>query len=151
VIYGHLEKTLRQGSVGKGEAIAITDNTGDSTGPHLHLGVCRELKTPSGSWQRQNMDNGYGGWLDPKQFFAPDFFDIPVDKKYGLKKRWMSEWEWLKCSAWFYKTFKRLMTTREANAFIYGCWDARTVLDDSMFPIWAFYSKPGAKAKELIK
>jgi murein DD-endopeptidase MepM/ murein hydrolase activator NlpD len=43
-------------NVSGGEVIGISDNTGDSSGPHLHLGV-RPAKP--------NFNNGYKGWVDP--------------------------------------------------------------------------------------
>lgn len=37
VYYGHLDRVTRTGAVKKGWTIGYTDNTGWSTGPHLHL------------------------------------------------------------------------------------------------------------------
>ena len=43
-----------------GEVVGMSGNTGNSTGPHLHLGI--KKKTGEGTYV----------WLDPLQFFNPD-------------------------------------------------------------------------------
>ena len=48
-------------AVRRGELIGYGDNTGYSTGPHLHLG----LKLLDLSGQTLNKDNGYWGFIDP--------------------------------------------------------------------------------------
>jgi hypothetical protein len=45
----------------KHNLVALSNNTGNSTGPHLHLGVCRTDENGI----RINADNGYLGFLDP--------------------------------------------------------------------------------------
>lgn len=64
-IYGHQYNphvSLGQ-SVKAGYVIGITDNTGDSTGPHLHFGYRPPHADPS---------NGYGGYVDPLKFLTID-------------------------------------------------------------------------------
>lgn len=59
-IYAHLQRaTAANGQrVTEGQQIGISNNTGNSTGPHLHFGV-RPL--PS-------QNNGYGGYVDPNNY-----------------------------------------------------------------------------------
>lgn len=65
-IYGHLAKSyVSKGErVLAGQRIGLTDNTGDSTGSHLHF----EYR-PAG-WEK-NTGNGYAGAVDPLPFMAP--------------------------------------------------------------------------------
>ena len=57
-VYGHLARSyVRKGQIVKaGQRIGLTDNTGFSTGAHLHFGW-----RPCGF----NYDNGYKGYEDP--------------------------------------------------------------------------------------
>lgn len=53
---------------GEGESMAISDNTGNSTGAHLHLTVKR-IKIVNGVHETQDNNNGFFGAVDPQQFF----------------------------------------------------------------------------------
>lgn len=74
-IYWH----LKEGSVvvkvdqrvKKGEKIAEADNTGASTGTHLHFGM-KEIRQGEDSytWYNENDTNGYKGAIDPFPFFT---------------------------------------------------------------------------------
>jgi len=59
-VYGHLYKTYVKVNqyVNKGQTIGLTDNTGFSTGAHLHLGY-REK-----GWENK-INNGYNGYSEP--------------------------------------------------------------------------------------
>lgn len=55
-------------STKEGENQAISDNTGNSTGSHLHLTV-KKIKIINGVHQVQNYNNGYFGAVNPQIFF----------------------------------------------------------------------------------
>jgi len=61
MLYGHLHKSyVYKGQVVKqGQRIGLTDNTGDSSGPHLHI-----TYKPA----KPNTANGFGGAEDPIPF-----------------------------------------------------------------------------------
>lgn len=56
--YGHLKnfKVKNGQKVIKSQLLGYSNNTGNSTGPHLHFGYRKH------GW---NENNGYGGWVDP--------------------------------------------------------------------------------------
>jgi len=60
-LYGHqFSVKVQMGQrVVAGQVIGISDNTGDSSGPHLHLGY----KPP-----KPDLNNGYKGYEDPYQY-----------------------------------------------------------------------------------
>lgn len=153
-VYGHLQEVTKTGEVQAGEQIGLSDNTGISTGPHLHFGVRLRVRGPNGSSQVLDYHNGYFGYVDPHKFFPLGVFDLPVDKRYGntpYTPGVPSDLEFYKTNVWFWKTFRRLMTTRERNAFQFGFWDLRTVLDSAMFDVWGYMSKPEAIKQGLVK
>lgn len=157
VVYAHLEGIVgeNQRYVAAGEVVARSDNTGFSTGPHLHFGIRKIHWLPSGAGPIvDDYDNDFFGYVDPTPFFSPDVFDLPVDKQYGLAPRTPgvpSELEWMKTNVWVWKNLKRLLTTREMKALRYGFHDLRTVLDPSMFPVWSEMTKPEAIKRNLVK
>lgn len=61
VVYAHLSKiSVKVGDIVKvGQEIALSGNTGASTGPHLHIGF-----RPMGF----DYNNGYKGYIDPKPY-----------------------------------------------------------------------------------
>src|SRR5205085_11550694 len=62
VIYAHLRGftvTIGQ-QVKQGQLIGYSDNTGNSSGPHLHFAIC----ATDANGVKLNKTNGYAGWLD---------------------------------------------------------------------------------------
>jgi hypothetical protein len=64
-IYAHLQKAVINNgqTVQEGQLIALSDNTGNSSGPHLHFGV---KPIP------QDSNNGYLGAIDPAPLLTGD-------------------------------------------------------------------------------
>lgn len=75
-IYWHLQKgsivvTASQ-KVKAGDLIALADNTGMSTGSHLHFGL-KPVKKGEADWQWYNIEqtNGVNGAIDPLPYLPP--------------------------------------------------------------------------------
>lgn len=62
-----------------GDLIGYADNTGRSTGSHLHRGLKRVRKTKLGNYINLNPDNGFFGAIDIKPFFTNIFIKEYVD------------------------------------------------------------------------
>jgi len=71
-VYAHLSEVLRLGPVRAGEVLALTGNTGRTTGAHLHFGVCPLPR----DW-----DNGYQGYVDPLPWLE---VGMSISRKVGL-------------------------------------------------------------------
>lgn len=61
-LYAHLKefKVKLNDTVTEGQVIGLSDNTGNSTGPHLHFGYYRLPR---------DRQNGFSGYVDPAPFF----------------------------------------------------------------------------------
>ena len=68
-LYAHLSAALRTGAVRAGDKIALSGNTGTSTGPHLHLGV-RPKPIAYG--------NGYRGYVKPELYLRGEVMDEEI-------------------------------------------------------------------------
>ena len=69
--YGHLSEiipTVGQ-KIAKGEKIALSGNTGLSTGPHMHFGILLN---------KFNQNNGYFGKVDPLRFLSRTLANVSV-------------------------------------------------------------------------
>lgn len=83
--YVHLSefKVKRDDYVKAGDLIALSGNTGYSTGPHTHIGLAPVYK--SWVWNyyyKQEPDNGFAGYINPMPFIKNMFERIKIkDKK----------------------------------------------------------------------
>ena len=74
-IYWHLKKGCIYVKAGQtvrtGDIIALADNTGLSTGSHLHFGLKPVYQGEQDwEWWNAEQDNGYKGAIDPEPFFT---------------------------------------------------------------------------------
>lgn len=62
-LYAHLKsfKVAVGDSISVGQVIGLSNNTGNSTGPHLHFGYYKKPR---------DRTNGYAGYIDPIPFFT---------------------------------------------------------------------------------
>lgn len=66
--YAHCKSIESFESKNEGDTLAISDNTGNSTGSHLHLTVKRG-QLQNGKFVSDNYNNGYFGAINPQEFF----------------------------------------------------------------------------------
>jgi murein DD-endopeptidase MepM/ murein hydrolase activator NlpD len=110
--------------------MGLSDNTGIyTTGDHLHFGF-RRLPF--------NQNNGYTGWEDPTPYLDKNFYNLPIDERYGRAKDWTSEFILRFKNPWVHKRLIRWynrhplsLTSREVNSIVYGGWG----FDEAVNPI----------------
>jgi len=83
--YWHLLNVVAEDGqeVKQGDLIAYGDNTGFSTGSHLHWG----FKLTNTKGQTINLDNGYYGSIDPKPYLTDEIMELTrkqVEKIYVI-------------------------------------------------------------------
>lgn len=66
--FGHCNSIQSFQSKNEGETMAISDNTGNSTGSHLHL-TTKKGSLLNGKFNVENYNNGYFGAIEPQIFF----------------------------------------------------------------------------------
>lgn len=66
--YAHCKSFENFDTKNEGDKMAISDNTGNSTGSHLHLTVKRG-QLQNGKFVSDNYSNGYFGAINPQEFF----------------------------------------------------------------------------------
>jgi len=83
-IYWHLKllKVKVGDKVLEGQLIAISDNTGQSTGSHLHFGL-QPQKQMGKTWQKA-LTNGYSGCIDPLPYIK-ELYKFNKNLGYGMK------------------------------------------------------------------
>jgi murein DD-endopeptidase MepM/ murein hydrolase activator NlpD len=154
IIYGHLLTVyVRPGDkIIKGQLIGLTDNTGNSTGPHCHWGV----RYMDNNKTVLDYNNGYFGYVDVKPLINPTTLAIvyPVDNRYGQAQDKLLEGFWaLKNEAYAKRKCAENAvpyTDRIKKAFVYGKWDSFTnldkkqygVFDVAMYETWLHLTKP---------
>lgn len=155
VIYAHLlSTTVKQGDeVKAGQLIGLVNNTGFSTGPHLHFGLrAVEKRAPNiGEVSRTYLNdlytlldynNGYFGYIDPRPLFDAKTIEpqYPIDFRYGQEYSYLREQKWAlfneayakkKCAQYGVPYDNRIKI-----AFVYGFWDAFTFIEKKQYGVF---------------
>lgn len=102
-------------SVKCGDLIGYADNTGASSGDHLHFGLKPQAKNESnGAWLNFEQNNGYGGAIDPAPYFenADEQAQVDLAKKtidiiQQIPATPQQKWQWLEIIKNFLLSLRR--------------------------------------------
>jgi len=142
--YGHLDETdlkLRD-FVKAGQVIGYGDNTGNSTGHHLHFDLAKLY-----DGKKLNINNGYNGCIDPSPFFCKNWDKSHAYHRYGREGSWLAEFKVRFKNPWLHRylirrnSIHRIYDNEFINALVYGGWDIETVMNDGMREVWAWAKK----------
>ena len=118
-IYGNVPVQIKAG-----DFIGYADNSGTSTGDHLHFGFkWGNLNEPPAQFINLNPDNGYNGASDPTPYFSDQFAEdvnkFPFDLKRGMTNEYVSKLQLLlgvKNTGYFgFMTFASVIKYQSAN------------------------------------
>jgi murein DD-endopeptidase MepM/ murein hydrolase activator NlpD len=137
--YAHLKSfNVKVGDkVTMGKIIGIADNTGVyTTGSHLHF----EMKLLDKNSNVINKDNGYGGCIDPSEFFANQhggkWYEPASYHRYGRKQDWLAEFNMRFKNLWLHrklgKQLNKIYDTKFINKLVYGGWSFDEALNPAM-------------------
>jgi murein DD-endopeptidase MepM/ murein hydrolase activator NlpD len=122
-----------------GKKIGEADNTGVyTTGSHLHF----EIKLLDKNFNVLNKDNGYGGCVDPSQYFANQYgdkwFKPACYHRYGIKQDWLAEFNMRFKNVWLHRQLKKIgrlnlvNDTNTINKLVYGGWSLEEAINPAM-------------------
>jgi len=78
VVFGHLKNITCKSAhwLEEGDSVGPGDSTGDSSGPHLHLGLRPWFSKDGSNWTQVFNNNGYFGYVDPEPYFPHIVWDL---------------------------------------------------------------------------
>ena len=151
-LYCHLESySVKNGDrVKQGQIIGITDNTGIyTTGSHLHF----ELKLIRNFNEVIDNDNGFGGAIDPSEFFVElhgnKWYEPASYHRYGRRQEWLAEFNMRFKNIWLHKTLgeriKMIYDTKFINKLVYGGYSYEEAINPAMDFITNYLKKDDYK------
>jgi len=130
-----------------GQLLMLADNTGMSTGDHLHFGT----RDRNENYEVINYTNGYFGYYNPLELFEQVSSEqLPVDMRYGQNYSYARELSWRLIHEIYAKKkaaqagFK--YDDRFMKAHVYGYWPGNgedSVYNTAYFALWSNMTYPG--------